>query len=75
MLLSDVRPDGPADQAGMRRDDRLVELGGHEIRDVHDLVYVLRQAKPGETVNAVVLRDGERIEMEVTFGESSRPRG
>jgi Tol biopolymer transport system component len=75
MLLSDVRPDGPADQAGMRRDDRLVELAGHEIRDVHDLVYVLRQAKPGETVEAVVLRDGERIEMEVTFGESRRMSG
>ena len=75
MLLADVRPDGPADQAGMRRDDRLVELAGHEVRDVHDLVYVLRQAKPGETVKAVVLRDGERIEMQVTFGESTRPRG
>jgi hypothetical protein len=75
MLLADVRPEGPADQAGRRRDVRRGELGGPEIRGVLDLVYVLRQAKPGETVNAVVLRDGERIEMEVTFGESSRPRG
>jgi Tol biopolymer transport system component len=75
MLLAGVRPGGPADQAGLRRDDRLVELAGTEIRDVHDLVYVLRQAKPGQTVQAVVMRAGERVELEVTFGESQRPRG
>lgn len=75
MLIAGVRPGGPADQAGMERDDVLVHLAGTEIRDVHDLVYVLRQAKPGQTVKAVVLRDGERVELEVTFGESQRPRG
>ena len=75
MLISGVRPGGPADKAGMQRDDLLVELAGQEIRDIHDLVYVLRQAKPGETVKAVVVREGERVEMEVTFGESQRPRG
>jgi len=75
MLVAGVRPGGPADQAGIRRDDLLVHLAGTEIRDVHDLVYVLRQAKPGQTVPAVVLRDGERLELQVTFGESQRPRG
>lgn len=75
MLVAGVRPGGPADRAGIRRDDLLVHLAGTEIRDVHDLVYVLRQAKPGQTVKATVVRDGERLELEVTFGESQRPRG
>ncbi len=74
MLLAGVRPGGPAEAAGMRRDDLLVELAGHEIRDVYDLVFVLRQAKPGQTTRAVVVRDGERLELPVTFGESTRPR-
>ncbi|HUP43796.1 MAG TPA: M28 family peptidase, partial [Thermoanaerobaculia bacterium] len=75
MLVAGVRPGGPADRAGIERDDLLVHLAGHEIRDVHDLVYVLRQAKPGQTAKATVLRAGERLELEVTFGESIRPRG
>ncbi len=35
-------------------------------------MYVLRESKPGETVTAVVVRDGERKSFEVTFGESTR---
>ena len=74
MPIAAVRPEGPADRAGIVRGDRLVELAGHEIRDVYDLMYVLRQHKPGQTVPAAVARGGERIEVEVTFDESRRPR-
>lgn len=74
MLISGVRPAGPADKAGLERGDRLVELAGHAIRDVYDLMYVLRQYKPGQEVSAAVLRDGERIEVRVTFDESRRRR-
>ncbi len=74
LLLAGVRPGGPAEEAGMRRDDLLVELAGHEIRDVYDLVFVLRQAKPGQTTRAVVVRGGERVELTVTFGETTRAR-
>jgi hypothetical protein len=72
VLLANVRPDSPAEKAGMRRGDILVELDGREIRDVNDFVYVLRRARPGERATAAVLRDGERVEMEVVFGESRR---
>ncbi|MEM7353540.1 MAG: M28 family peptidase [Acidobacteriota bacterium] len=68
--LAGSRPGGPADVAGMQRGDVLVELGGHEVRDIYDFMFVLRQSKPGETVDAVVDRDGLRVEMRVTFGQS-----
>jgi len=74
MLISGVRPEGPADKAGIERGDRLVELAGHAVRDVYDLMYVLRQYKPGQEVSAAVMRDGERIEVRVTFDESRRRR-
>ena len=72
MLLSGVRPGGPADNAGLQRGDLIVELSGREIRDIYDLMYVLRQARPGEESTVVVERDGERIELAVTFGQSAR---
>ena len=70
VLLADVRAGGPAEQAGMRRGDLLVELGGAPIRDIYDFTYALRKAKPGEKSTAVVVRDGERLTLEVTLGEA-----
>ena len=72
MRLAGVRPGGPADQAGLQRGDWIVELSGREIRDIYDLMYVLREVKPGEQGTVVVERDGERIERPVTYGESAR---
>ncbi len=72
MLIAGVRPGGPADRAGLVRGDRLVELAGHRVRDVYDLMYVLRQYKPGQEVPAAVVRDGARVEVRVTFDESRR---
>lgn len=74
MRLAGVRPEGPADLAGLQRGDWIVELSGREIRDIYDLMYVLREARPGEESTVVVDRDGERIERSVTFGESAGTR-
>ncbi|HEX4962113.1 MAG TPA: M20/M25/M40 family metallo-hydrolase [Thermoanaerobaculia bacterium] len=72
VLLAGVRPGSAAEKAGIQRGDLLVEIGGKEIRDIHDFMYVLQSAKPGDKTNAVVVRDGKRVAMEVTFGSSRR---
>jgi Tol biopolymer transport system component len=74
VLLAGVRPGGAAEQAGMRRGDVLVQLGTHAITSVEDLMYVLNASHPGETVTAVLRRDGKEIKLEATFQESKRPR-
>ena len=72
MLLAGVRPGGPADQAGLQKGDRVVELAGRKVRDIYDLMYVLRDVKPGEQGNVVVERGDEVIKATVVFGTSSR---
>jgi Tol biopolymer transport system component len=72
VLLSDVRPGGGAALAGMRRGDILIKLGKLDVGNVEDLMFVLMQAKPGETVTAIVLRDGKPIALEATFQEGRR---
>jgi Tol biopolymer transport system component len=72
VLLAGVRAGGPAEQAGLRRGDLLVELGGKTVRDIHDFMYVLERAKPGEKTTAVVVRDGQQVSLEVTYGGSKR---
>ena len=72
VLLSDVRPGGGAELGGMRRGDVIVKLGKADVLSVEDLMYVLMSSKPGETVTAVVLRDGQKVELSVTFQEGRR---
>jgi S1-C subfamily serine protease len=74
-LLADVRPGGGAEQGGMKKGDILIKLGSFDIATVHELMFALRASKPGETVKAIVLRDGKRVELSVTFQKSTqRPR-
>ena len=72
VLLAGTRAGGPAEKAGLRRGDLLVELAGTPIRDVNDFMFVLRRVKPGQTSTAVVVRDGKRVTLEVTFDVSRR---
>jgi len=72
VLLAGVRPGSAAEKGGLQRGDLLVELGGKPVRDIHDLMYVLQRAKPGEKTTAVVERDGKKVSLEVTFGSGRR---
>jgi hypothetical protein len=74
VLLAGVRPGSAAEKAGMQRGDLLVELGGKPIRDIHDFMFVLQSAKPGDKTQAVVLRGEARLAVEVVYGSSSRLR-
>ena len=72
VLLADVRPGGGADKGGMKKGDILIKLGKTEVRSVEDLMFVLMASKPGESVIAVVLRDGKETPLEVTFQEGRK---
>ncbi len=72
VLLAGVRVGGAAEAAGMKRGDILIKLGSHEIGSVEDLMYVLNASHPGETVAAIVMRDGKPLKLEATFQESKR---
>jgi len=70
--ISGARPESAAAKAGAQTGDRIIELGGAQIRNIYDFVYVLRNAKPGEKAKLVVMRGEERLELEVTYDESRR---
>jgi hypothetical protein len=74
VLLAGVRAGGAAEQGGMRKGDVLIRLGKSEIGSVEDLMFVLNASKPGETVRAVVLRDGREVPLDVTFQGAQRPK-
>lgn len=66
--LADVRAGGPADKAGIRGGDVLVAMAGTRIDNLYDMTYALQDHKPGETVDVVVVRNGERVTLRATLG-------
>ncbi len=63
--LAGVRAGGPADKAGLKGGDVLVEFGGQQIANIYDYTYALDAVKIGEPVEVVVLRDGNRVTLTV----------
>ncbi|HEX9690495.1 MAG TPA: M28 family peptidase [Gemmatimonadales bacterium] len=66
--LSGVRAGSPAESAGMQAGDIIIQLGTFEVKDLYGMTDALRSYKPGDTITVVVLRDGERLELEATLG-------
>jgi hypothetical protein len=63
--LSGVAPQGPADQAGMRGGDVIVEVDGTPIENLYDYTYALEALRVGEPASIVVERDGRRIRLQI----------
>jgi hypothetical protein len=69
VLLLDVRKGGPADAAGLRGGDRIVGMAGIGVRNLYDMTFVLRDHRPGETIEIEFIRDGERSKVEAKLGQ------
>ena len=72
MLISDVRPGGPAAKAGLKGGDRILQIGKTRIHNVRDLMYVLRDSEPGNTVAVKYQRGKKELKTKVTFGKPRR---
>ena len=75
VLLADVRPGSPADQAGIHGGDRIVDIGGTRIENLYDMTYALQDHKPGDTVDVIVIRNGEQMTLRATLTHARRRRG
>jgi Zn-dependent M28 family amino/carboxypeptidase len=64
--LSGTRGGSPADNAGLKGGDVIVEFGGQKIANIYDYTYALDAAKIGKPVDIVVMRDGQRMKVAVT---------
>jgi membrane-associated protease RseP (regulator of RpoE activity) len=59
--LSGVVPGGPAEKAGLKAGDRIVQLGTNKIENLSDFDLALRKFSPGDTVEVTVMRGDERV--------------
>ena len=69
LRLSGVRAGSPADSAGLRAGDVIVQLGGRAVKDLYGYSDALYARTPGERVVIVYLRNGARSTTTVILGK------
>jgi predicted metalloprotease with PDZ domain len=69
LLVTNVAAGSPADDAGIREQDVIIEFVGRKVEKSEDLTKFVRQTEPEKKVKIVVLREGERKEFEATIGK------
>ena len=69
LRLTGVREGSPAAIAGIRGGDVVVEFGGNQVGDIYTYTYALQEHEPGDSVEIVVLRDGERLTFTAVLGD------
>jgi len=73
VVVEHVTPQGPADRAGFRNGDRIVEAEGRKIRSAYQAVDMILSRQPGDQVEFVVEQDGEQKNLQVTLGGAVEP--
>jgi len=64
--LSGTRGGSPAEKAGLKGGDIIVEFAGQKIANIYDYTYAMDAVKIGQPVKVIVLRAGKRVELIAT---------
>ena len=68
-LVADVVKEGPAEEAGVKVGDVIVEFDGHAVKDSTELPMLVARTGVGKTVGMKVLREKGAESLTVTIGE------
>jgi serine protease Do len=67
VLVSDVTPGSPAEKAGLKGGDVILEFDGKQVSTSRHLKLEVAQTKPGQTVPVRILRDGDSKTVQVAI--------
>lgn len=68
-LVANVSKDGPAERAGIKVGDVIIEFDGKEIKDSNDLPIVVARTPVDKKAKLKVLRDKKEVGLTVAIGE------
>lgn len=69
LLIAEVIEGSPADKADLYEKDVILTYDGQPVEKADDFARMVRNTPPDKTIKLDVLRDGEKVEIEVTIGK------
>jgi serine protease Do len=64
-VVEEVEADSPAQKAGFKAGDIIVEFDGERVRSTRQFMRLVQETVAGRTVQAAVTRDGQRVTLSV----------
>ena len=68
-LISQVHEGSPAEKAGLKVEDIIVELDGKKVKNSQDVVREVLKREVGQQIRFDVIREGKRVEISVTTAQ------
>ncbi|MDR1871294.1 MAG: Do family serine endopeptidase [Deltaproteobacteria bacterium] len=72
-LVADVVSGAPANKAGVKAGDVIVEFNGKPIKGIDDLTALASDAPIGEVAKVALVRDQKRLTLDLTMGRLDEP--
>jgi serine protease Do len=69
VLVADVVPGDPADKAGIKPDDIIIDVNGKKVTTGHELTAMTARLSVGDKATLTVLRDGKQKHFDVEVGK------
>jgi serine protease Do len=69
-VIEEVQPDSPAEKAGLKPSDVIVEFGGEHVRSARQFGRLVQETPPGRAVKATITRDGQKRDVQITPSEA-----
>ena len=66
VVVETVEPSGPADKAGIKSGDAIIEFDGDRVRSVRQFQRLVSESAPDRAVAVALTRNGQRVTVNVT---------
>jgi len=73
VVIRGVEPRGPADRAGLKVLDVVMDIGGKATKSVPQLLARIAELPPGSTAKVHVVRGGKDVDLDVVVGKRPPP--
>ncbi len=72
VTVDEVRPDSPAERAGLKASDVVVAFDGERVRSARQFSRLVQETPSGRTVKVTIVRDKQRKEVELAVPDRRR---
>ncbi len=72
VIVSDIQANGPADEAGLKVGDIIIEVNGEKVNSDSDILSVMTELSPGDILKFKVYRERKTIEVQLKLARASK---